>query len=754
VTRDDSASDADGPSAVGGEPARELGRAAEHGFETLISRSPEVFGVVTADGLIAYANPAAEQLLRRPQQELVGTHVSALVHPDDVARVEARLAAYAADVAGCGDESRKGYLRLAGSESRWVEATVRCIDPRDATAGFAVTLHDVTERRRAEALVAAHSAVLELIARDAPLRETLTAVCRRVEAILRDTICSVMLTAPDREVLLLAAGPSMPEAVVEALVPGLPIAYGEGACGTAAFLRELVVVDDVSTDPVFAAWRDVAEQNNLLACWSKPVISATRGDVVGTFALYYRHRRRPNEQEIGVLDSFADLVGIAVERKRHQDELAHEALHDPLTGVPNRALLMDRLAHALQQLARRPGMVAVLFCDLDRFKVINDSLGHDVGDRVLIAAAERLQRSLRAGDTAARFGGDEFVILCEGVEGKHHLANLARRVMDVFAEPFVVDGSSIRLTCSIGISVATAPEASEVLLRDADLAMYRAKTHGKARFELFDADMRREVVRRMEVEHALYRAIDERQLTVFYQPEVRLSDGVIVGVEALVRWQHPEWGLLNPAQFIDVAEETGAIRNLGRIVLEDAVRQAATWRASLGERPLTVSVNLSPRQLSDPSLVDEVRDLIAATGVDPGVLRLELTEGALLDDVDAATGTLERLHDLGVQLALDDFGTGYSSLGYLKRLPVNVVKIDRSFVEGIETERSDAAAIVQAIVALAHTLGMEVVAEGVETTAQRTRLMEFGCDHAQGFLFSAALPAERATELLANSSRW
>ena len=444
------------------------------------------------------------------------------------------------------------------------------------------------------------------------------------------------------------------------------------------------------------------------------------------------------------------------QRKKTEEQLLHDALHDALTQLPNSALFLDRLGMAIAQSKRRRNhLFAVLFFDLDRFKVINDSLGHGLGDRLLIAIARRLLGFLRPGDTVARLGGDEFAILANDIEEPSDATRIAERVQEELARPFDLDGYEVFTAASIGIALSSPTyQKPEELLRDADIAMYRAKHLGKNRHAVFDEAMHKKAVEQLRLETDLRRALDRQEFEVYYQPIVALEEGRIEGFEALVRWIHPERGLVEPDEFIPAAEETGLIVPLGWRVLRSACEQMAEWQREIpATRPLALSVNLSGKQFVQPDLVTRVEKILAETGLTPSTLRLEITESLIMDEADDAVAKLQRLRHLGVQLHIDDFGTGYSSLSYLHRLPTHTIKIDRSFVSRMN-DRHQQAEIVQTIVALARNLGMQVAAEGLETAEQLETLRSLHCELGQGFFFSKPLAASDAGELIRQDPRW
>lgn len=437
------------------------------------------------------------------------------------------------------------------------------------------------------------------------------------------------------------------------------------------------------------------------------------------------------------------------ERKAFEEQLARQAYTDPLTGLSNRVALLDRMTHAITRATRRHEQVAVVFLDLDNFKMVNDSLGHEAGDHLLIFVARRLQGCLRAEDTAARLGGDEFTILLEGVHEVQDVVRVVDRISAALQAPFIVDGHEVFVTFSIGMTLSRSGQQDpRELLREADVAMYYAKHKGKARSAFFDASMNFRLLDRLSLESDLRRAVERGEFRVHYQPMIDLASGSISGVEALVRWEHPERGMIYPDEFIPLAEETGLIVEIGEWVLKEACRQAQGWEAVYqGSAPLTISVNLSAGQLLQPDLSETVARTLAETGMSPTSLQLEITESVLMQDVETAIRVLHELKSLGVQLAIDDFGTGYSALSYFKRFPFDVLKIDRTFVKGLGEDKQDSA-IVRTVIMLAKTLNLVVVGEGIETSTQLGQLQVLGCDRGQGYHFARPLPGEEVNELL------
>jgi diguanylate cyclase (GGDEF)-like protein/PAS domain S-box-containing protein len=456
--------------------------------------------------------------------------------------------------------------------------------------------------------------------------------------------------------------------------------------------------------------------------------------------------------QMGVVHLFADDI---TARRAVEEQLRHDALHDALTGLPNRHLFMERLARAVLQEKRRDGyLFAVLFLDLDRFKVVNDSLGHAVGDELLVAVAGRLRNAVRETDTVSRFGGDEFAVLLDDLGAVEDAVRAADRIQAALSAPVSLSGYEVFTSASIGIALSsTAYGRPDHLMRNADMAMYRAKAAGTGRHELFDRAMHALALTRLQMETDLRRGIERDEFSLHYQPIVSLRTGRIAGVEALLRWQHPERGWIAPLDFVPPAEETGLILQIGRRVIGDACRQLREWQArSPAARELSVSINLSVRQFSQADLVEQVREALADSGIAPHLLRLEVTESVVVDNVEAAAATLARLKALGARVYLDDFGTGYSSLSSLHRLPIDALKVDRSFVSRIGEGGGEQ--MVRTVATIARNLDLAVVAEGIETPRQLDLVRALGCEYAQGYLFSAPLDPEATLRLIDSGPRW
>lgn len=610
-----------------------------------------------------------------------------------------------------------------------------------------VVVRDITERTNAERLLAQHARQQECVARlgQFALRERdprllLNRVLAAVAQTLELEFCIVLALRRTGQVDVVAS-----EGFRQGPIRDWGVANDPGSqAGYVLSRSEPVVVEDLRTETRF-------RQSQLLldhgVVSSMSVVIEGRERPFGVLSAHSSHRRRFGGADVNFLTAVANVVSAAVERHAEEEISREAALRDPLTGLPNRTMVLDRLEQALERRRGDDSNVAAIMIDLDRFKVINDSLGHDAGDGLLLALAPRLREILRTSDTVARLSGDEFVIICEAPPGLHEVIAVAERAAAAIAQPFALESGEHVVSASIGISVAArSDETPASLLRDADAAMYRAKKAGGGRYEVFDDAMRAEVLGRLRIETELRHALEHDELRVHYQPIVDTTTGLPRGMEALVRWQHPERGLVAPLDFIPIAEETGLIIALGRWVLETACRQGASWQRRFG-RPLKMFVNVSGRQIADPLFPVEVAEIVRHSGLRPGTLSLEVTESVLIDEAGATMTVLDQLMTDGVLLTLDDFGTGYSSLSHLKQFPLAGLKIDAVFTNGLGRTTADAA-IVKSVIDLARALGLTVVAEGVETEEQLRHLRQLGCTRAQGFLFSRPQRSEEIDEFL------
>ncbi len=499
-------------------------------------------------------------------------------------------------------------------------------------------------------------------------------------------------------------------------------------------------LDDADADPAEVA---VLREEGATALLMVPLVA--RGETIGV-AKITRDGRRFGAPDLALAASFAAEAAMALENARLHEELRRQAFHDGLTRLANRALFTDRLNHALVRVERGPARVAVLFADIDGFKSVNDQLGHARGDHVLLAVADRLRGCVRGADTVARLGGDEFAVLLEDLVDLPEAEHVARRMVEAIAEPVLLGDTQISIGISIGIAFSSHETTADMLLREADTAMYRAKAAGKARVEVFSPALRRGVAERRAIKRSLRKAVEREELRLQYQPIVHLADGSVAGLEALVRWDAPGAQRRMPDDFIAISEESGSIVTIGRWVLEAACRQARSWQLATGRQDLSVSVNLSARQFQDPALGRTLAEAVDSAGLPPESLILEITESVLMQHTQRTMDVLGELRSGGVRVAIDDFGTGYSSLSYLQRFPVDVLKVDRAFVSEAVTEQG--AILARAIVEIGNGLHMRVIAEGIERPDQLRLMQSFGCDYGQGYLFSTPLDASDVLRLL------
>lgn len=694
--------------------AREEVRQREELFRLLAENSSDCLATYRPDGTLLYVSPVVERIFGYTAQELSGKSNFEMAHPDDIAVLLAALQTAIDNP----DTYQKVEVRLKHKQGYWVwtEITGHALTNGRGETEIHTVSRDITDRQATE--------------------EALRQAEEKYRSIFENAVEGIFQTTPDGHYL--DANPSLARIYGYDSVAELRATFSD-------------IAGQLYTDPnrraeFVALMEDADEVSNF-----ESQIRRKGGELI-----WISENARVVRDEIGAIAYYEGTVEDITSTRDNKQRLLHDALHDRLTGLSNRALFMDRLEQSFARLERHPNhLFAVLFLDFDRFKNINDSLGHLAGDELLKAIAQRLLECLRPGDSVSRFGGDEFALLLEDVRDLSDATLVAERVQNAMRKPFQLGSQEVFSSASIGIALGHGDYTNaEDLLRDADMAMYRAKALGKARHEVFDSEMHTRAVALLQLETDLRWAIERDEFRLHYQPIVTLDSGNIIGFEALIRWQHPERGLVAPAEFIPIAEETGWIMPIGRWVLQESCAQLAAWQAEIpSDPPLSMSVNLSGKQFSQPDLIETIETVIRETGIAPGTLKLEITESAIMEDAQTVTNRLLELRKIGVKLGLDDFGTGYSSLSYLHRFPLDTLKIDRSFVARL-LEDGENREIVRTIVTLGKNLGMDVVAEGVEEAQQLSDLRGLNCQHGQGFFFARPMPADEALAVLRAKPQW
>jgi diguanylate cyclase (GGDEF)-like protein/PAS domain S-box-containing protein len=627
------------------------------------------------------------------------------------------------------------------------------LDGAAATIGIML---DISERKQLDLSLRALSACNRALVRATDESVLLTEICRIVREVCGYPFVWVGYAEHDASKKVRPA--ALAEAEPGALMSMINhVSWGDaetarGPTGSAIRKGQVIVLKDLQTNALIAPWREFMVRHAIVSAMALPLKAGNK--ILGALTVYAQQADTFGPDEVRVAQELADNLAYGINalraeasRRQYARELEHQAHHDGLTGLPNRLMLQDRLCQAIAFAARYTRPVWVVFLDLDHFKFVNDSLGHKAGDTLLNTIAARLQFAMRESDTVARLGGDEFVLVLPERKDEHLAASIVQRIKDTVAQPLTIEGQEFILGCSIGVAVYPNDGADpETLIKHADIAMYRAKETGRNNFQFFTPSMNERLIERIRIEGDLRNAIEREEFVLHYQPQVDTRSGRIIGMEALIRWQHPALGMVAPLRFIGLAEETGLIIPIGAWVLRCACAQNKAWQqAGLGH--LRIAVNLSARQFAQPDLVQSIAAVLEETGLAPQYLEIELTESLVMTDVEHAIGILHDLKTLGVRLSLDDFGTGYSSLSYLKRLPIDALKIDQSFVRDI-THATNDAAIVVSIISLAHNLQLDVIAEGVETPAQLAYLKQHGCNEMQGYYFSKPVPADAFGQIL------
>ena len=724
---------------------------AQRTTQEMIEALPNPIFFTGTDARYRGVNKAWETFFGIARETVIGRK-AAEIFPNDLNIAESSEMMNDALLAGPGSQSYDVVIAAAdGTPHDVVYYKATYAGPDRSIAGVIATIVDITERKRVEKRQAMEHAVTRVLAEASHVAE---AVPRLIE-----TICATLgwhygarWEREDSDGLLHRReswGIDTPQikAFNDALAEhGIqPQPAGEGLVRRAYAGGKPVWISDIARDPTFSR-HDLAVQAELHGAFAFPLMLGA--EVLGVMEFFHRDVREPDSLLVAIAESLGHEIGQYLVRMQAEERVQFMAMHDGLTGLPNRVMFNERLTRAIAQARRHSRSLAVLFVDLDRFKIINDTLGHEAGDTVLREAAYRLTDNLRAGDTVARLGGDEFVVLLEEVSDPLYVGSVSAKLIAALAAPFVIAGREYAVTASIGVS--SCPDDgvdAQTLLKNADTAMYRAKEKGKNAFEFFSAQITAGSLERITLESGLRRALDnDVELELYYQPQIEACTGRIVGMEALVRWQHPDMGLLAPARFIKLAEETGLIVPLGEWVLEKACRAHREWQG-MRLAPGRIAVNLSPRQFLHAGLLRDTVRVLKASGCQGKFVELEITESMVMHDPVGAVALIGQLKDLGVRIAIDDFGTGYSSLAYLRRFPIDSLKVDQSFIADVPNDPGNVA-ITQAIIAMARTLHLTVIAEGVETAEQFHFLRSRGCDEVQGFYFSPPVPFSEATDIL------
>jgi len=601
-----------------------------------------------------------------------------------------------------------------------------------------------------EKLNALRNQTLELIVNTKPLTTILSSIVKSVEYEYPDMMCSILLVDESGKHLFLKASESLPSFYNEA-IDGVEIGDNVGSCGTAAYRGQRIIVDDIATHPYWAPWKALAEQAKLGACWSEPIMSIDN-KVLGTFAIYHQQRKVPSKNDFKLIEQSAYLASIAIEREQSHKTIWQQANYDALTHLPNRNMMREHLKMALNHAKRNNKKLGVIFLDVDHFKDVNDTLGHDIGDALLIETAKRLTATVRENDIVARLGGDEFIIILTDLPSTPAIERISQLLLEKLAKPYNLLEEVVHSSASLGITLYP-DDAQDIdsLLKNADQAMYGAKALGRNTYQYFTQSMREKAHNRVQLIKDLRVAIEQNQFHLVFQPIINLQTGKVSKAEALIRWQHPEQGLISPLDFIPVAEDTGFIIEISNWVFQQVARRVKSWRKHLCPT-LQISINTSPVQYkADDNNICQWISWMTQRHISPEAIAIEITENLLMESQQAVSNKLATFRQAGIAISIDDFGTGYSSFSYLKSFHTDFIKIDKSFVQNMHKDSEDMV-LCEAIIVMAKKLKIDVIAEGIETPEQRQLLRSIGCDYGQGYYFAKPLPQEEFEKFLARNN--
>ncbi|MES2104229.1 MAG: EAL domain-containing protein [Pseudomonadota bacterium] len=725
-------------------------RASENRYRLLYQEAQDAILLINRDYYYVDCNPAAVALFgAESTADIIGQRAGGFSpNSQQVNQLpnmgRDNLVATLVDAAFEGASQRFEWTTHKHGQLQFNEITLTRVEVENEVLLFCV-MRNINSRKYTERLLEGQNRLLQLIGSGEELLSILEAVCQFVEKLNPHWRCGIQLLNDDRRSFSRLVGQNFPE-ILKSQLHGMTVSKGNGVWSEAVINASPVWLEDLQLAPEMQFINALEKLSDFVSCGAWPIMGKN-GQLLGTFTLFFTMRARLSDEDMVLMGITTDIASIAIEDRRSEEKILKLAHYDDLTGLPNRFLYHQHLAKSLAHAERNRSQLAVFFVDLDRFKNINDTFGHDEGDTVLRNIARRFKGCLRESDTVARVGGDEFILLVDQFDSPMDLSDIAGKLLVESALPFDIRGQECQLSASIGIATYPADgKDAQTLLKNADIAMYRAKNRGKDNYQFYASEMNVHTVERLAFEARLRRALERREFVVYYQPKLDIATGRIVGAEALVRWNHPERGILLPLEFITLAEEAGLIGRLGMLVLDIACRDVLAFQAvdkSFGR----VAINLSGAQFNDANLLADVQSVVEFWRVNPRSIEFEITESMVMHNRDQAIVLMDGLKAAGFTLSIDDFGTGYSSLAYLKRFPVDSVKIDRSFIKDIPEDPNDTA-IVLAIVAMAHTLGLKVIAEGVETATQLHTLADSSCDEYQGFYFSKAIPENEFAALL------
>ncbi|WP_134683641.1 sensor domain-containing protein [Brevibacillus migulae] len=711
-------------------------RKSEQIYKSIFSDHPEGVYSLDKEGNFLDINKEAQRISGYSREELLQTDFQKLIAPDKLPAVLERF-----------EQVLKGQRKAQITQLVRKDGQVRDIQLTTIPAtlnGKVIGIHgvaqDVTETKRLEVLREKETFILAKIASGDTLEEVINHIIEIVEK-LSQGVCSIMFYEKEQNWLRFGYGPGLNPEFVEK-IDKFPVGPDLASCGHAAYVKELTIVSDIETNPAWAEWSEIALRHGMRSCWSVPVLSAS-GSLLGTFAVYYHDSREPDDIEISMLRVFAYVTGLAMDRTQHIQEIQYLANHDVLTNLPN----LRYLKELFEQWIQETNELAVMFLDLDHFKTLNDTFGHDFGDILIQEIAGRIQKTIGEANVVARMGGDEFVILIRNVTDRQMVREVAEHILTSIEKPIFIMDRDFHVTASIGISMYGEHGSTiEALMKNADVAMYSVKDAGGNGSRIYDPAMNEKAYELYMLQGEFRKALEQEQFQLYYQPKYDIRTGAITGLEALVRWIHPEKGVISPATFIPLAEESGFIIELGAWVLRRACQQVKEWKDE-SNIEMRVAVNVSVKQFIKQDIAAYVKATLDELKLDPGCLELEITESVLSRHEFLIQETVGELQRIGVKVSIDDFGTGYASLTYLKQFRANTIKIDRSFIQLLPQNEEDSA-IVTAIITLANQLNMSVIAEGVETKEQLDFLRSKGCNEVQGYYFSPPLPVEKMYHML------